>query len=267
MSSFEPFVDIHCHLVPGVDDGATSWEQGLAMARMAAGDGIGTVIVTPHQLGAFSHNTGDLIRTRTDELQQFLDSHHVPLQVLPGGDVRIEPGLAEGLHAGRVLSLADHRKHVLLELPHELYFPLEEVIESLHRLRLVGILSHPERNQGLLKQPHLIQPLVARGCLMQVTCGSLLGAFGPAPRQLAEWMLREGLVHFLATDAHGPSSRRPLMRRAFERTVELVGQEVAVSVCCHNPAAVAEGRDVPAMGGPRRSRSFFASLFRRQAAA
>jgi protein-tyrosine phosphatase len=266
MTPFEPFVDIHCHLLPSIDDGADSWEHSLAMARMAAADGIGTVIATPHQLGAFGHNSGELIVTRTTELQQSLDSQRIPLQVLPGADVRIEPGLAEALHAGRVLTLGNHRKHVLLELPHELYFPLEEVLESLHRIGVVGVLSHPERNQGLLKQPHLIQPLVARGCLMQVTCGSLLGAFGPGPRQLAEWLLRERLAHFLATDAHSPTSRRPLMGRAFERVVELVGQDAAVDVCCRCPAAVAEGRAVPTIASPRRSRGFLAGLLRRGAA-
>ena len=267
MPPFEPLVDIHCHLLPRMDDGATSWEQSLAMARMAVADGIGTIVVTPHQLGAFAHNAGELIRTRTQELQQYLDSHRVPLQVLPGADVRIEPGLAELLHGGQVLTLGDHRKHVLLELPHELYFPLEEVLSSLHRFRMVGILSHPERNQGLLKQPQLIRPLVAAGCLMQVTCGSLMGTFGPAPRQLAEWLLREGLVHFLATDAHSDTARRPLMRRAFDRAGEIAGQDVAVDLCCRNPTAVAEGREVAARRGSRKPAGFLAGLFKRRIAA
>ena len=90
MSKPEPFVDIHCHLVPGIDDGARNWDETLEMARMAARDGISTIIVTPHQLGGYRCNTGPLIQERTEELQKVLDEHGIPLQVLPGGDVRVD---------------------------------------------------------------------------------------------------------------------------------------------------------------------------------
>ncbi|NLF70109.1 MAG: capsular biosynthesis protein [Candidatus Anammoximicrobium sp.] len=267
MTDSGAFVDIHCHLVPGLDDGAQSWEQSLLMAGMAATDGIQTIVVTPHQLGNFAHNSGQAIRARAAELQQFLNHHQIALRVLPGADVRIEPGMLEKLRSGDVLTLADRGKHVLLELPHELYFPLDELLESLRRAGMVGILSHPERNQGLLKQPRLLPPLVDAGCLMQITCGSLLGTFGAASQQLSEWMLDEGLVHFLATDAHGHKARRPLMKHAFERARQMVGEEIAVDLCCRNPAAVAEGADVAAQRYQTKPRGFLASLFKRRNAA
>lgn len=267
MTGSEPFVDIHCHLVPGLDDGAKSWEQSLLMAAMAAADGIQTIIVTPHQLGSYGHNRGQAIRARTGELQQLLDDHGIALRVVPGADVRIEPDMLEKVRSGDVLTLADQRKHVLLELPHELYFPLEEILESLRRAGFVGILSHPERNQGLLKQPRLVPPLVDRGCLMQVTCGSLLGAFGPASQQMSEWMLDQGLVHFLATDAHGHNSRRPLMKHAFERARQRVGEEIAVDLCCRNPAAVAAGEEVVGLRYQTKPRGFLAGLLKRRSAA
>lgn len=251
MPSVEPFVDIHCHLVPEIDDGAKSWDESKAMAEMMVADGFGTVIVTPHQLGSYSHNSGDLIRQKTEELQAELDASQIPLEVLPGADVRIEDGMIAGLRQGSVVSLGDRRRHVLLELPHELYFPLEGILEELHRAGMVGILSHPERNQGLLKEPGLIEPLVHKGCLMQVTASSLIGGMGPGPQAMSEWMLTNGLVHFFATDAHGPKSRRPLMARSFERVVELTNWETATDLCCRNPDAVADGRDVP--GGKRDS--------------
>ncbi len=244
MLSPEPFVDIHCHLLPGIDDGSKSWDESLEMARIAVADGTETIVVTPHQLGAFRHNGGAEVRDRTAELQRVLADHDIPLRVLPGADVRIETDMIAKLRAGDVLTLADHRLHVLLELPHELYFPLEPVLDQLHTAGMVGILSHPERNQGLLKKPSLLEPLVEYGCLMQVTAGSLLGTFGPESRELSERMLESGLVHFVATDAHGCRSRRPLMQRAFARVVELAGEATAIELCCRNPAAVAEGRDV-----------------------
>lgn len=247
-----PFVDIHCHMLPGIDDGAPTWSESLAMARIAVADGIGTVIVTPHQLGSYTHNSGDLIRERAEELQQLLDEHDVPLRVLPGADVRIEPSMVSDIRRGAVLSLADLRCHVLLELPHELYIPLEPVLQSLAGIPCEGILSHPERNQGLLKQRHLLGPLVDQGCLMQVTAGSLLGTFGPQSQEMSEWMLQEGLVHFLATDAHGSKSRRPLLRRAYERAAELVGADEAWRLCVEHPACVAAGQPVAAERRPVR---------------
>lgn len=267
MQPTEPLVDLHCHMVPGIDDGSKSWDQSLAMAEIAVADGIQTIVATPHQLGSYSHNHGQSIRSRTSELQQLLDDHRVPLRVLPGADVRIEPGMIEKLKSGEVLTLADRRKHVLLELPHELYFPLDDVLDSLERIGMVGVLSHPERNQGLLKQPRLVEGLVDRGCLMQVTCSSLMGTFGPAPQQMAEWLLQQGLTHFLATDAHGPSARRPLMRRAFERAETMVGEEIATDLCCRNPAAVAAGGDIEVKRYKPKQRGFFAGLFKREKAA
>lgn len=238
------FVDIHCHLLPGIDDGASDWDATLAMARMAVADGIRTIIVTPHQQGNFAANLGDDIRRQTTELQNRLIHAEIPLTVLPGADVRIEDGMLERLASGVVLSLADHRRHVLLELPHELYFPLEPLLKLLHQQSLVGILSHPERNRGILSRPELISPLVAQGCLMQITAGSLLGTFGPDSQKLAESMLVQGTVHFLATDAHSPTRRRPLMRRAYQRICELTDERTASLLCMQNPAQVARGETV-----------------------
>ncbi|TWT87568.1 Tyrosine-protein phosphatase YwqE [Pseudobythopirellula maris] len=240
------FVDIHSHLTPGIDDGAADVEDSLAMAQLAVDEGIKTIICTPHQLGGYAENKGDDIRRRVAALQETLDTNRIPLQVLPGADVRIEDGMIDKLASGEVVSLGDHRKHVLLELPHELYFPLEPVLDSLERLGMTGVLSHPERNRGLLHQPAIIEELVERGCLMQVTAASLIGGFGQASQAMAERMVKRGMVHFLATDAHSPKSRRPMMRGAFARATELAGEGAAVLWCREFPLAVAEGRPVPA---------------------
>ena len=245
MSRFE-FVDIHCHLLPGIDDGSSSLEESMAMAEIAVADGISSIITTPHQLGNFSCNRGDDIRKRVSDLQSELDRCRIPLTVLAGGDVRIEPGMIDGIKSGDILTLADKRKHVLLELPHELYFPLGPVLAELKSLGMQGILSHPERNHGIRAQPRLVSELVNAGCLMQVTAGSLVGTFGPAAKALAESMVKAGHVHFISTDAHHANSRRPLMRRSFDRAVEMVGRDTAIKMCCDNPALVAAGQPVTA---------------------
>lgn len=239
------FVDIHCHLLPGIDDGSKNLGESLAMARLSVEQGVDTITVTPHQLGNFSQNHGDDIRRRTAELQASLDAEKIPLTVLPGGDVRIEDGMIDAIVAGEVLTLGDKGKHVLLELPHELYFPLEPILDGLRRRGMTGILSHPERNAGLLRQPHLIDSLVDYGCLMQVTAGSLLGGFGSKSQALAENMVKRGTVHFLSTDAHGPKSRRPCLGKAFQVAAKLAGEQAATKWCSEFPRAVAEGRKVP----------------------
>jgi protein-tyrosine phosphatase len=260
------FVDIHCHLVPGIDDGAQSWDEALAMARMAVADGIGTIVATPHQLGNYRHNQPAEIRARTSQLQALLDEHRVGLRVFAGADVRIEAGLAAQAARGEVLTLADRRRHILLELPHDVYFPLDRLLVELSAVGIVGILSHPERNSAILARPSVVRPLVAAGCLMQVTAGSLLGAFGPACRKLSERLVEEGLVHFVSSDAHGARARRPMLRGAFDRVAELAGPETALDLCCRNPAAVASGRDVTAARRPANSRGWRGFFARKRAA-
>lgn len=233
------FVDIHCHILPGIDDGASDIKISLGMADMAVRDGITTIIATPHQLGSFGQNRGNQIRDLVRQTQAALDAARIPLRVLPGADVRIEPGMVEAIQAGDVLTLADGGKHVLLELPHELYFSIDSLLAQLQTLGIQGILSHPERNAGILAKPKIADQLVDQGCLMQVTAGSLMGTFGPASQQLAESMLINGLVHFVATDAHGVRSRRPLMQRAFSRVCDMAGVEMAKLICCDNPQRVA----------------------------
>ena len=240
------FVDIHCHILPGIDDGPGDWDESLAMARQAFEDGTTTIIATPHQLGSYGCNDGDAIRRGVAELGQRLAAAGVPLKVQPGADVRVDGRLVEQLLSGEALTLGDHRRHVLLELPHELYLPLEPLLERLGRFNITAILSHPERNEGILRRPGVLEPLVEAGCLMQITAGSLCGSFGEACQRLAETLVARGLVHFVATDGHGAKSRRPLMRGGYERVIELGGVEMAAALCRENPALVAAGQPVPA---------------------
>jgi protein-tyrosine phosphatase len=246
VSGPEKFVDIHCHLLAALDDGAESLDESLAMARQAAADGIATVIATPHQLGNHAQNDGPTIRAAAGRLQGILGEQRIPLSVLPGGDVRIEPDLVGKIRRGQVLTLADRGRHVLLELPHELYLPLDRLLAELRAAGLVGILSHPERNQGILARPDVLPPLVAAGCLMQVTAASLTGVFGSRSRAVAASWVQQGLVHFVATDAHGTKARPATLSQAYGETIRLAGQATAAALFCRNPAQVAAGRDIAA---------------------
>jgi protein-tyrosine phosphatase len=254
MGHDQSFVDIHCHLLPQLDDGPSTLHEAVGMAQMAVADGIGTIVATPHQLGNYTKNSAATIRAAIAQFQLVLEERRIPLRVLPGADVRIEPDLVRKIRNGEVLTLGDRRRHVLLELPHDVYVPLDRLLDELRSAGLTGVLSHPERNRGILKQPDVVRPLVERGCLLQVTAASLVGTFGTSSQRLSEALLTQGLVHFISTDAHGTKVRPPALQVAFERVAELAGSEAALDLCCRHPAAVATGGTVPA--GCRKSTKF-----------
>ncbi len=244
MTATPLFVDIHCHLLPGLDDGPTTWDMALDMARTAAADGIHTIVATPHQLGRYRKNSAETIRNRVSRLQQVLQHARVPLRVLPGADVRIDDTLIDRLRSDQIVTLGDCRRHVLLELPHDVYIPLDPLIRALRDIGLVGILSHPERNTAIQKNPMIVKQLIDAGCLIQVTADSLMGSFGKRARELTERLLISGRVHFVSTDAHGPQRRKPVLSRAFERTRQLAGASDARELFCINPGLVSAGHRV-----------------------
>ena len=137
------FVDIHCHILPAIDDGSSSKTDSLKMARIAVLDGTKSVIATPHQLGSNRKVTADAINNGILILRKELASENIGLNISPGAGVRIDPELPKLIKQGEVLTLADHGKHVLLERPHEKYFPIDSLLRSLRKQWLVVILSHP----------------------------------------------------------------------------------------------------------------------------
>jgi protein-tyrosine phosphatase len=238
-------VDLHCHLLPGTDDGPRDHQESLAMAHLSWDQGINTIVATPHQLGSFGSVTASDIRARVERLRDLIWAEGIAIDVLPGADVWVEPGLVDRVLADDVLTLGDHGRHVLLELPHDRYTPIDGLLADLDRHAMVGVLTQPERNRGLLQNPGIVDALVDRGCLMQVNAGSFLGASGPASRAMAERMARRGALHFVATDAHGSQSRRPRLAEAHTAVTKLAGPQAARLWFSDFPRAVADGLDVP----------------------
>ena len=264
MSRLAPLFDTHCHLLPGLDDGPADWAESIDMARCAVADGIGGIVATPHQLGSYSANTPDAIRRATGELQKYLEGEGVPLQVFPGAEVRLEPDLARRIRRGDAVTLADRGRHVLVELPHEIYVPCEGIVGELRRAGLVAVLAHPERNSGVRRKPEVLRSLVSRGGVLQITAGSLLGKFGGGVRQLAEQLIGNGLVQLVATDAHGFRGRRPVLAAAYQQITSIWGETTAAQLCRDNPARIIAGNDTVAVR-PDAPRSFWGSWFRRRA--
>jgi protein-tyrosine phosphatase len=220
--------DIHCHCLPGLDDGARTLEEALALGRALVEDGVMTVIATPHQLGRYSGTNGaERVRVAVGEYQRALEEAGIVLQVLPGADVRIDEDLVKQIQADTVLTLGDRRKHLLLELPHEAYFEPWGLLAELQSMGIQGILSHPERHHFLQQHAAAAGGWLKHGVLLQVTAGSLTGDFGAAAQQSGWQLLTQGCVSFLATDAHDCEIRPPRMRRALQLVGERLGATLA----------------------------------------
>lgn len=233
-------IDLHCHLLPGVDDGAAGVEVSIAMAKRSVSDGVTTVACTPHILPGLYHNEGPKIRADVEALQQRLVDEGIPLRLVCGSDAHISPDFVTGLRSGRILSLADSR-YVLVEPPHHVAPQrLEQFFFDILVAGYVPILTHPERLTWIDTHYDKICRLTAAGVWNQITSGSLAGAFGRNAQYWAERMLDEGLVHILATDAHDTLRRVPNLSRGRDAAALRVGELEARHLVLTRPRGVLE---------------------------
>ena len=230
--------DLHCHILPGLDDGAADLSVSIEMAKAFVADGVTVVACTPHILPGLYQNSGPQIREATAELQQVLDRESIPLKLVTGADNHITPSFVAELRSGHLLSLADTR-YVLVEPPHHVAPPrLEDLFLSLLVAGFVPILTHPERLTWIETHYQTVQRLAQAGVWMQLTAGSLSGAFGRRPRYWGDRMLDEGLVHLLATDAHDTKRRPPNLSVAREYAAKGVGDSEAEHLVVTRPWGV-----------------------------
>ena len=231
-------IDLHCHILPGVDDGASDLSVSLDMARAFVADGVTQVACTPHILPGHYFNTGATIRPAVAELQAVLDREDIPLQLVAGADNHVVPDFVSGLHSGHLLTLGGSR-YVLVEPPHHVAPPrLDELFFSILAAGFVPILTHPERLAWIKDRYPLMQRLAGSGVWMQITAGSLSGAFGRNARYWAERMLDEGLVRILATDAHDTTRRPPNLREGRDLAAARVGAREADFLVVTRPMGV-----------------------------
>jgi len=239
------YIDIHCHCIPGIDDGPGTLPEGLALCRALVDDGIKTVIATPHQLGRFDcFNDAQKIRESVCSLNEQLKNNGVELTVLPGGDVRVDERICRLLNEDRILTLADGGEYILLELPAEIFIDIEPLLFELSSLGIRAIISHPERHPVLPRRRDILLRWLDNGTFLQITAASLLGDFGPVPKKIAWQLLESGLALLVATDSHNLHSRRPRMDSAFQCISAKLGGSVARLVCIENPLRVLEGDEL-----------------------
>ncbi|MBG1232687.1 CpsB/CapC family capsule biosynthesis tyrosine phosphatase [Aestuariivirga litoralis] len=229
-------IDLHSHILPGIDDGAADLDASLAIARMAAADGIQVMAATPHFMPGVYDNSAADTRARVDSLQQVLNDAGIALHLVTGCDAHIRPDFPACLRGGSILTIHDSR-YVLFEPPHiSLPQRMEELLFNVTASGFVPVLTHPERLKWIEHHYEIMPRLVEQGVLMQVTAGSLTGRFGKRAQYWANRMLAEGLFHIVATDAHNVTSRPPLMAEAVRLLEQEVGVEEARNMAFTRPA-------------------------------
>ena len=239
-------IDIHSHILPGLDDGAGSVEVSLAMARRAAADGIRVMVATPHVITGLYPNGRATILAAVERLQRVFKDNGIDLSLLPGAEYRLEPDLPRRLARGELLTVNDGGRYLLVEMPAALVPDYAgQVFYELQLQGLTPIIAHPERNEGFARDHGLLHGLVSHGALVQITAGSLTGLLGSAAAANARAFLKQGCVHFIATDAHTAGDHRaPVLAAASGEAARLAGEEEGISLVTGNPRRAIRGERI-----------------------
>jgi protein-tyrosine phosphatase len=241
-------IDLHTHVLPGLDDGTKTHEDALALARAAADDGIVQLAATPHLRADHPGVDPFSLRARCDDLNRRLRRARLDVEVVPGGEVDLYWAQAASDEALGLVSYEQRGDYLLVETP---YGPLpddfEELLFRITVREFRVLLAHPERNPTLQRRPERLSRLLERGVLTQVTAGSLLNAQRRAPsRRLAEALVAEGRAHVLASDAHRAVAGRPVGLSAAAAAADRLGRGSGRRLTLENPAAILAGEKVDA---------------------
>jgi protein-tyrosine phosphatase len=254
-------VDLHCHILPGLDDGPDTMEESMAMAESAIADGITHVVATPHSSNQYIFDFAH-VRQLRDELQTKIGDR---LKIATGCDFHLNPENLESLRKNAPHYCINQRDFLLLEF-NEFSIP-PSMDQTLHEIQLAGVqpvITHPERNGILRWRPERLKKWVRQGCFAQVTGGALTGGFGAGSQQVALRWIGEGLIHFVASDAHNTRGRPLRLQPAYDLVTDRFGEEKARALFQDNPLAAFEGRQLPHIPevedewpSPRRKRFLF----------
>jgi protein-tyrosine phosphatase len=251
--------DTHVHLLAGLDDGPATADEALAMCRALVSQGVRHATALAHQNHHYPDNTADRLRAAAAELKTRLAEKKIPLSVHPTGEVMLSPSTLEDWRAGRLLSIGDHRKFLLVEMPHDGFIDVLPLAAALRPEGVRLVIAHAERYEPLLDDLTLARQWVEAGCLLQVTAGAIAEPWDGLELVLKGWA-KGGFIHLLGSDGHGIDRRRPKLAAGFRRLKKWVGASHAARIAGEWGAAVLEGREVN-FPPPGEGRSWLARLF------
>lgn len=235
-------IDIHCHILPGIDDGPSDIETSIKMSKIAADDGITHLVATPHLIYNETSTIED-IKDRIKQLEERVKGEGIEIKLLSGADIRLTYELIYSIEKNEVLTINDSR-YFLIELPDLIPPNLENFFFTAELKGFVPIITHPERNYSLLSSPKKIEPLRDSGALFQLTAMSITGEFGDRIKGFSAMLLKKRLVDFIASDAHSTVQRTPILSRAYREVSELFNEKEAERIFLENPSAVIENREL-----------------------
>ena len=238
-------IDLHAHILPGIDDGPRTLEDAIEMARVARADGIAAIAATSHAGDRSFGWTREQYEAALASVRAVLSEAEIDLEIIPGCEALIDPALPAEVGKGQVRTLNDGR-FLLLELPF-LQYPsyVERVVFDLQLAGVMPVLAHAERYRAIQEDPNRLIPLIERGVLVQVTAASVLGDFGERPRETAEILATHNLLHLLASDAHDARRRAPAMSEAARRLASWTSEDFADEATRRVPEAIVASRPMP----------------------
>lgn len=243
--SGQPFTDIHCHCLPGIDDGPATMAESIALCRLLAREGVATAVATPHQFGRFKDsNTATRVRQAVRCLNKTLKDSDIPLNVLPGNELHVDERICRLLEDDTITTLADGGKYILLELPRQVSVDVTPLLAELAQMGIQCIISHVERIAPFVARPRTLVRWIDHCGHLQITASSLVGDFGSKVQRAAWSILESGWAALVATDSHDTHFRQPRMGASFQLISAQLGKDIAHRVCIENPSRVVKGRDI-----------------------
>ena len=240
-------IDIHSHIIPGVDDGSRDMETSIALLKMAAENGTTDIIATPHVIDVSTTLTWDAIRCHVEVLQQKADEEGIPITIYPGAETELNWDLLELIREDHSRFCLAGSRYLLMEMPSLMLPPhLEEMIYELQVMDIVPVLAHPERQMQLMEKPETLLKLLKRGCVAQSNGGSLTGVFGPKPYEKVRMLLNNHMTAFLGSDAHNLRHRNTNLKEAREKITEYWGEETAKELLGTLPLHILQNKALPA---------------------
>lgn len=223
-------IDLHCHILPGVDDGSPDLKTSLELAQIAYNQGITKILLTPHHMDGEYINHKDDVLKKTAEFQKELYNNNIPIELRAGQEVHINGNLLDALDNDDILFADQNKKYLILELPHnEVPEYTNDMIFELQVRGIVPILVHPERNHGFQADPDKLYDLISTGCLSQITANSYIGGFGKHIQRFSDKVINANLSHLFASDAHNLQGRNFRMQPAFSQLSSAKGTKFATS--------------------------------------
>ncbi|MCR2823810.1 tyrosine-protein phosphatase [Lederbergia panacisoli] len=237
-------IDIHCHILPNVDDGASHYTDSLLMARQAQSEGIHTIIATPHHQNGSYQNTKLEIKSKVAELNDFFKTEKVDIHILPGQETRIYGELLEDYEAGEIITLAGISSYLFIELPssHVPHYT-DQLCYDIQVKGLIPVIVHPERNSEIVQNPEKLYKLVKNGTATQITAASFSGYFGKKIQNFTFDLVAANLTHFMASDAHNTTTRGFKMSEACDLLETKFGLD-SVYYFMDNAELIVDGKDI-----------------------